>query len=151
MTNGRTLTIAQPSAEFIQAIHTAEQRARGAPDDAVRYMVDHIPVYAIYKPDDQMQRAAGCMTCIVLGLWVAEWPTVANSLHGSIFLYEQGIRRMGGDLTDQTYQVLIHEFGHALQRDHVLDAMERQGLVARGSLLNTGQPQGRPCGCGKHS
>lgn len=115
----------EPSAEFIAVARRAVAMAAEAPDDSVRYMAGAIPVYAQKEPDQQQRASGGCAKCVYLGLWAKDWPGLPMSLHGHIWLFEQGIRWMGGDLQKQTYDTLVHEMGHALERDHVLDQMER--------------------------
>lgn len=145
----------RPSQQFMDAINNAEARAQQAPDDSIRYMTRNIPVFALKHPTPEMQKAAqrsaGCTACVVLGLWVKEWPGYPPNCHGTIFLYEDGITMAGAipgaasnSLEDKTYSVLVHEFGHALQRDHVLDTMEQIKAATRGFQVPV-----KPCGCGK--
>ena len=96
------------------------------PDDAMQYLASEqygIPVYAQYRANPEQARAGGCVDCLYLGLWANHWNGYPQSPHGLIWLFEDGITSQGGDLNTKAYEVLIHEFGHALQRDHVLDAM----------------------------
>lgn len=118
-----------PSTEFVAAVQAAVDRASGAKDEAVAYMARHIPVYAQYDANMAQRQAAGCAGCVYRGLWAQTWPGYPPGAHGLIWLFEVGIRQMGGNLTEQCHQVLLHEMDHALQRDHVLDAIEQQKFV----------------------
>lgn len=133
-----------PSTEFQDAVRAAIMQARSAPDDAVRYMSDHIPIWAMYEAEQSQKVAGGCPNCFYLGLWARDWPGYNPTMHGIIFLFESGIRQMGGELYAQTYSTLLHEFNHALQKDHVLDQMERVKRGAAGQYVN---PNTRGCGC----
>jgi hypothetical protein len=126
-----------PSEEFKRAVASALGLARVSPDEAVRFMVDQVPVYAQYAPDESQARAGGCANCIYLGLWADHWPGYPAAPHGMIWLFEYGIRSMGGDLHRQVYATLLHEMDHALQRDHVLEGL-------RQAKLNGYQVQARP-------
>lgn len=81
-----------------------------------------------------------CRACTFLGLWASSWPGYEQSPHGIIFLFEDGIRKeiekkkdMGvrATLQEECLRVFLHEVDHALQRDHVLEAMGRKGPNAR--------------------
>lgn len=137
------------SEEFKQACEAARIAALGADDDAVRYMAEVIPIYAQARPTREQAMAGGCATCTYLGLWADRWPGYPNSAHGHIWLFDQGIRAIGGNLHRQVYSTLLHEFDHALQRDHVLDAMEgrKNGANAQRAAAMAFLPQPRPC-CG---
>jgi len=112
--------------EFREATNLALMKAMREPNDAIRYMATHIPIYRQYEATDDMRKAGGCPDCEFLGLWTQEWPGYENSQHGLIILFERGIRYKKRDLWQQCFDTLIHEFGHALQEDHVLDAMEAE-------------------------
>lgn len=111
-------------------------------DDAIRWMAQRIPIYLEWEATPEQARAAGCPTCTYLGMWSDQWPGMETSAHGAIWLFERGILSMRGDPVHNAYDVLVHEMGHAVQRNHVLDAMEaeRQG---RAYLA----PASRGCGC----
>lgn len=115
--------VAEPTDDFKQAVISAIDRASKYPDDAVQYMSRFVPIYATRTPTQEQAQAGGCPSCTYLGLWAATWPGYPRAPHGSIWLFENGIRTVRGSLQDNTLAVLLHEFDHALQRDHVLDAM----------------------------
>jgi len=142
------------SPEFVAATNAALEMAKTAPDDAIRYMATsepdgtpHLPIFALPKATEQQAAAGGCPNCTYLGLWADAWPGYPRSLHGTIWLFEDGIRQLKGkanqtpyeNLVANTYQVLTHEMGHALQRDHVLDEMQKKGIIG-------GQTAARGCG-----
>ncbi len=112
------------SAQFKEATELAVRKALQERNDAIRYMARAIPIYRQYAPTPEQARAGGCVKCHYLGLWTAQWPGYENSQHGLIILFEEGIRFVRTDMWEQTYATLLHEFGHALQLDHILDAME---------------------------
>ncbi len=114
---------AEPTTEFQNAVKAAIDSASRWPDDAVQYMSHHVPVYAMTVPTPEQAKAGGCANCTYLGLWASSWPGYPPAPHGTIWLFETGIRSIGGDLRQNTLAVLLHEYDHALQRDHVLDAM----------------------------
>ena len=126
---------AQVSPEFFRAVQAACRACEQWDDDAIAYAATHVPVYAERRATPQQARAAGCRTCIYLGLWADEWPGYGSHPHGIIWLFEDGIRQTASqneaDLTNVVIAVLHHELEHALQRDHVLDAMERQRAARR--------------------
>ena len=133
------------SEEFKAAVNQAWQIATDpvqTQDDAIRYMARAIPIYVepIATPDQAA--AAGCPKCIYLGMWSERWPGMPVEKHGIIWLFEAGIRTMRGNLVDNAYEVLTHEMGHALQRDHVLDAMEEE---RQRGVTSPSPPRG--CGC----
>lgn len=129
----------QVSPVFREAVANAIQQAARYPDDAVQYMSYKVPVYMQTVPTEQQAIAGGCKNCTYLGLWAAAWPGYPQAPHGMVWLFEDGIARMGGDIFQQTMGVMLHEFDHALQRDHVLDAMKSD--QARGAFTPY-----RPCG-----
>jgi hypothetical protein len=134
-----TMQPAPVSEDFRLAVAHALQQASRFPDDAVQYMSYKVPVYMAPGPTQQQAVAGGCPNCTYLGLWAASWPGLPTAPHGMIWLFEDGIRKMGGNLHEQVNAVLLHEYDHALQRDHVLDAMkldQQRGLF---------RPY-RPCG-----
>lgn len=117
----------EPSPQFVAAVKGAIQQARDYEDDAVQYLASleyGIPVYAQFKANQEQARAGGCDNCLYLGLWASSWNGYPNSPHGLVWLFETGIRAQGGNLQQEALRVLLHEFDHALQRDHVLDAMQ---------------------------
>lgn len=119
-------TIRAASPQFVEAVRAAVLRARTYPDDAIQYLSSEqygIPVYAQYKPNPEQARAGGCADCLYLGLWASFWNGYKQYPHGLIWLFEEGIRAQNNGVHDEAYRVLLHEFQHALQRDHVLDAM----------------------------
>lgn len=111
-------------------------------DDAIVYAVKRVPVYAQYTATEEQARAGGCPTCTYLGLWTDRWPGYGVWPHGIIWLFEDGNQqetaREDSDLTAVATRVLHHELGHALQRDHVLDALERtrRQFIAAGIRFN---------------
>lgn len=122
------------SPEFMGAVQWALATAGQSPDEAVRYMVETVPVYAAPRPDIAQAQAGGCPNCVYLGLWAARWTGYQQSPHGIIWLFEEGIRRMGGRLPQQTLGTLLHEFDHALQRDHVLEALGQHKALAAAAM-----------------
>jgi len=114
------------SEDFITAVGAALAYARVSPDEAVRYMVDNVPIFGQFAPDPIQAMAGGCSTCIYLGLWADRWEGKPSVPHGMIWLFESGIRKIGGSLETQTRATLLHEMDHALQRDHVLEAMHKK-------------------------
>ena len=132
-----------PSEEFKRAVGSALGLARVSPDEAVRYMVDFVPVYVQAAPTYEQAAAGGCPTCTYLGLWVDRWPGYPTAPHGSIFLFEDGIRKYSPDVYKQAYATLIHEMDHALQRDHVLQGLQRAKAAGWGVQA---RPQRSGCG-----
>lgn len=121
------------SPEFLEVVGGAVAVARMSSDECVAFMAaGHVPVFAQRRPDQAQARAGGCTSCTYLGLWADSWPGYEYSEHGIIWLFEEGIRKQGGDLAQQTLATLLHEMDHALQRDHVLDALRRQKAAAGG-------------------
>ena len=147
------------SPQFEQAILNAIDLLRQVPDDAVNYLMGGIPntvsIYPLPAATPDQATAGGCPHCTYLGLWSDYWPGFQMGRHGAIWLFEDGISRMGehqyrdlvdwkgrplgvgqtnvDQLTANVYEVLLHEAGHALQRDHVLDELEKikgQGAYA---------------------
>ena len=119
------------SPEFLEVVQAAVDSARLSSDECVAFMAaGHVPVFAQRRPDQAQARAGGCVSCTYLGLWADAWGGYERSEHGIIWLFEEGIRRQGGDLGQHTLATLLHEFDHALQRDHVLDALRRQKAAA---------------------
>ncbi|RJO60344.1 MAG: hypothetical protein C4542_09640 [Dehalococcoidia bacterium] len=115
-----------PSAAFIAAVRAALDRAKAHNDRAVVYMADAIPVFAQLDATPEQKKAGGNPNGLFFGLWAREWPGYPYSQHGLVWLFERGIRSLGGDLVNNAFTVLLHEFDHALQRDHVLEALERK-------------------------
>lgn len=114
------------SPEFKAAVQWAIAQAQVSDDEPVRFAINYIPVYADTDPTPQQAVAGGCATCTYLGLWSDEWPGYPKAAHGTIWLFERGIREQAmresrGDLYAQTLATLLHEIDHALQRDHVLE------------------------------
>ncbi len=81
-----------------------------------------------------------CRACTFLGLWTSSWPGYEKSPHGLIFLFEDGIRKeiekkreigVNSNLKEESLRVFLHEVDHALQRDHVLEALGKKGPNAR--------------------
>jgi len=124
------MTQIKVSREFMSAVQQAIKAAMACDDEAVRFMVAYVPIYAQYAATPAMAQAGGCINCTYHGLWIDDWPSFPAAPHGLIFLFEAGIRSQGGDLVENTYGVLLHEMGHALQRDHVLDAMRQMKAAA---------------------
>ncbi len=114
------------SQEFLDLALIAQDAALNAPDDAVQYMVQMVPIHLQYDPTHDQRVAGGCLNCTYLGLWTDQDPR--PSQHGHIWIFEHGITAVSKDVLGQIYQTIIHEMGHALQRDHVLDGMHARGL-----------------------
>ena len=123
----------QVSPEFFQAVQAACRACEQWDDDAIAYAAAHVPVFAERRASPRQAKAAGCTTCMYLGLWADGWPGYGTYPHGIVWLFEDGIRQTASqdetDLTDATIAVLHHELEHALQREHVLDAMERRRVA----------------------
>ncbi len=135
-----TMRIAPISDEFRRAYLGAQQNLLHYPDDSVQYMAEFVPVYLDRAPTIEQKQAGGCTKCTYFGLWAAQWRGMARAEHGMVWLFEDGIRTINGDLIENTTKVLYHElYEHALQNDHVLDAMEQ--ARARGMWAPW-----RPCG-----
>ena len=137
--------IQQPTPEFFSLACDALRKAGQLADhDAYDYMSRHIPVYAQWDADTAQKRAGGCPDCMYLGLWADKWDGVEVSTHGVIFCFEQGIRteaeRKGVPVEQQVKETILHEFGHALQFDHVLDAMEAEKAAAMAIPLASRRP-----------
>jgi len=113
------------SPRFMEAVRWAMEEAKRSSDEVVRFAVNYVPVYAQAVPTVEQARAGGCATCTYLGLWADRWPGYDAVPHGTIWLFERGITSMGGDLRRQALGTLLHEIDHALQRDHVLEAMQK--------------------------
>ncbi len=128
----------------------AMRRASEQPDDATRYMADNIPVYAVYDVTPEMNIAGQHPGAVYLGLWAD--PATARrwgydtDKHGTIWLFEKGLRSIGSDVAAATLKTLLHEMGHALQHDHVLDALEK--AQARGLYTSPGSRPAQAGGCG---
>lgn len=133
------------SREFYAAAEAAIALARQDPDLAVAYAAHVVPVYVATGPEPDQASAGGCVSCTFLGLWASSWPGYPAVEHGVIWLFEDGIRsHTGASLTDEVHYVLLHELGHALQRDHVLDSMREEGLLDANGHPTAGHP--RACG-----
>lgn len=133
------------SDEFAGILDDIINANRYHPDEAMRYMLANIPIYAQWAPTDEQRRAGGCRTCTYLGLWASQWPGYPATKHGTIWLFEQGIRAQGGDLYDQTAYVLAHEMDHALQRDHILESIHPSVKERRAGLRIAPCLKGQPC------
>jgi hypothetical protein len=116
--------------QFISAVRAAIAKAKESDDPAVRYAAAAVPIYAQPKATEAQALACGCKDCLYLGLWANAWSGYQSSEHGIIWLFEEGIRqtmdRTGLDMETQCLSVLLHEIDHALQRDHVLEALQQQ-------------------------
>lgn len=141
-----------PSQDFKDAFDLAIARLMGDDfhpgegDDAQVFMAQQIPVFLDSDATSDQAAAAGCVSCKYLGLWAPEWPGYAPTSHGTIWLFENGMRMQYPDLVSGMVGVLQHEMDHALQRDHVLEALEQarmQGWTRSASGLSV--PSG--CGC----
>lgn len=129
----------QVSPEFMTAVELALAEAINSPDPAVAYMAEHVPVYMQVAPTQQQAVAGGCPHCWYLGLWANNWPGYQIVPHGTIWLFEAGIRHSTPDVVTGALSTLLHEMDHALQRDHVLEAMERKAAVlGRGAYAQVG-------------
>lgn len=163
----------QISTGFHQAILTSIDLLSQVPDDAIQYLINGMPqtvtIYGEPHASSSQASAGGCAHCTYLGLWADHWPGHQMGKHGAIWLFENGIRQMGTGqyndlvawdgrplkgtpnmpdlLTSNTYEVFLHELGHALQRDHVLDALEAQkGAGASSSARGCNVCPGRSWG-----
>jgi len=152
-----------PRTEFTTTIREARDLLMVDADEAVAFAARVVPVYAQRDVDPYQERVGGCRLpggrkCTYLGLWANGWadPEFPDAPHGRIFLFEEGIRtygdRLGVDLFTQVYDTYLHEIGHALQRDHVLEALKAeqraQALAEAASArpFNDVQGMGAPCG-----
>lgn len=140
------------SPQFVATVNQALQMAKDPTitrDDSRRWMASNIPIFLEDQASPQEAEAAGCPWCTYLGMWTPDWPGFPRSEHGLILLFEDAIRSMRGDLVANVYQVLTHEMDHALQRDHVLDAMEaeRKAAAASGYNIASNGQSARGCGC----
>jgi hypothetical protein len=111
------------------AVDLALAEAAQSSDPAVAYMAQHVPVYAQLAPTEQQAVAGGCPNCWYLGLWANSWPGYEMVPHGTIWLFEAGIRHSTKDVVQGALSTLLHEMDHALQRDHVLEAMELKQIT----------------------
>jgi hypothetical protein len=118
------VTQAEVSPAFVDAVRWALDQAKHNPDEVVRFAAHYIPIYAQRTPTQEQAEAGGCPTCTYLGLWADRWPGYDAAPHGTVWLFEDGIKRMGGDVRKQALGTLLHEIDHALQRDHVLEALQ---------------------------
>lgn len=116
--------------QFRSFVKAAIDELGDSEDPAVAYMSQQVPVFVQFAPTPQQARAGGCPDCTYLGLWANTWPGYDDTPHGMIWLFEHGIRRAGGDLYSRIVYTLLHEMEHALQRDHVLDALTAKKRAA---------------------
>ncbi len=138
------------SPEFKDLVEDAIGYAQQSGDEAVAYAAAHVPIFMQIKPTHEQASAGGCRSCTYLGLWANAWPGYAPEEHGIIWVFEDGIRRIaertGKDLFRQIYETVIHEIDHALQRDHVLEALQRQKAMAQVMDYDGNFGNARPCG-----
>lgn len=134
-------TFAAPTTyEFHEATRRALDAARTVDDACVQYVLQHVPVYIQPFPTPEQLRQSGARGKMLLGIWAPRWPGLETGPHGLIVLFEEGIRwsaeNHGNALNTETLAVLLHEIQHALQRDHILQAVEKEqeawGASARG-------------------
>jgi len=118
------------SQEFLSAVRWASEQAAQSDDEAVRFIIHYVPVYAQARPTREQAIAGGCVRCTYLGLWTSSWPGYPDAIHGTIWVFEEGIRAQGGDLYQQTLATLKHEIDHALERDHVLEHLKQAKAAA---------------------
>lgn len=144
----RPIAIHQPSPEFVRAVNTALDFARRSTDEAAAYAAHVVPVLAQRVPDEQQYKASRANGRMLLGLWVDRWPGIPSAPHGTVFIFEEGIRAMGGDLVQESYKTIMHELDHALQRDHVLEALQAERAAAHAVRVAAHvDPRGcGPCG-----
>lgn len=121
----------QVSTEFMEAVHWAAEQAGKSNDELVSFAIHYIPVYAQTEPTPQQARAGGCEKCTYLGLWSDAWPGMPRTEHGTIWLFENGIRKYSSNLYDQVLETLLHEIDHAVQRNHVLESLNQAKAEAR--------------------
>ncbi len=119
------------STEFFDAVQWATEQAAQSNDELVRFAIHFIPVYPQREPTPAQARAGGCSTCTYLGLWSDAWPGMPRTEHGTIWLFENGIRKYSTDLYDQVLKTLLHEIDHAVQRNHVLESLNEAKAKAR--------------------
>lgn len=124
------IAIHQPSPEFVTAVNQALMLAQQSTDEPIAFAAQVVPVYPQRVPDEAQLHAANAAGKILLGLWVDEWQGLPRAEHGIIFLFEEGIRYMPGQMAHQVYLTLLHELDHALQRDHVLDDLNARKAAA---------------------
>lgn len=150
---GGVYIMSNVSAEFERAVKSAIAGVQESPDEAARFAMHYVPVFVQPEPTREQAIAGGCPTCTYLGLWTSNWPgyTAADmgipqdEWHGVIFLFERGIRSMNPDLHAQTQATLVHEIDHALERDHVLEHLNRAKAQIAAQAM-----QARGCGyCGR--
>jgi len=121
---------ASVSQEFLAAVKWASEQVAEDEDEAQRFAIHYVPVYAQAHPTREQAVAGGCTKCTYLGLWSNDWPGYPKTDHGTIWLFEQGIRSQGGDLYQQVLSTLKHEIDHALERDHVLEHLRQVKAAA---------------------
>jgi len=136
------MPIVNVSSEFEAKVRDALHMAQQHQDEAYRFMAVEVPVYAQMMPDQQQAVAGGCPSCTYLGLWADRWRGFPDQPHGTIWLFEDGIRKQGGHLGEKVYATLLHEFEHALGRDHVLDAIKANKALG----IRPYAVRGRCCG-----
>ena len=143
----------RPSPQFQALVEAAQAYAVAhVKEDATIFLLtgfgdprlaDHIvPIWAQYAANPTEAAAAGCESCRYLGMWSGNWPNLPPARHGNIILFEDAIMRLSGDPVKRCAEIIVHELGHALERDHVTDALEQ--LHASGYQLPSG-PKG--CNC----
>lgn len=129
----------QASPVFIVAVRKAVEAATQSSDDCVRYAAAHVPIYAQKGPTPEQARAGGCSECTYLGLWAYRWPGFEVAPHGIIWLFEDGITAVAiqtnTSLVSQCLNVILHEIEHALQRDHILQAVESTRSRVAGNVV----------------
>ncbi len=120
-------TPTEPSAEFRSNVDEALRRAAQVPDDATAYMATHVPVYVMADNTPEQAQACGHSPETRLrGMWARQWSGYPSAPHGIVWIFEKGCRMQGGEPVGVILETIIHEFGHCLQRDHVLDALDQR-------------------------
>ena len=134
------------SEDFIHEVQIALNEVVGQhPDKAVRYAAEVVPVYVMPYPTSELEAAASCDFCHHLGRWIPGSHDGVDAPHGTVYLFEKGITdEAEANRHDNTYGALVHELGHALNRDHVIEEMTAKGLIRPGDepgkTFETGQP-----------
>lgn len=139
------------SPQFDQMVRAAISQIKTThPDPGVRYVMENVPIFMNRTPTKQLARAAGCEECMFLGAWSAAWPGYPQSKHGIIWTFEDGIVRQaqnkGISVPTQIEDTLIHEAGHSLGRDHVLDEMRKRARPLVAALYASPPPPSVPFG-----
>jgi hypothetical protein len=138
-----------PTPQFIKAVQEALAIARESPDEKIRYCVDYVPIVMLMIPTEEQANAGGSPGSSYMGPRVDKWPGYPVYDHGMIFIYEQGIQMQARDndisLRDSALRTILHEYDHALRRDHITNGISRAKRAAMSYIPNP--TMARPC-CG---